>query len=122
MTRQYKAVDGTYVDQERWGWVVTYKDGTELHQFDKDNNVYNNFASIGDNVSKITMVNMVTNDSRSVTLPKGASVVHYYDNHIISPMVGEMTKTRSYVFGYELDGEQEVFSILPDDTIVTGVT
>lgn len=122
MTKQFKANDGTYVDQERWGWVVDYKDGTQLHQFDTETNNYNNFASIDqDKVSKITMVNFEKGDSRSVALPSGAKVVHYYDNLIQAPMGGELVHHRSYVYGYELDGKQEVFTILPDDTLVTGV-
>ena len=122
MIQQFLAKDGAYVDKERWGWVIDYKDGTQLHQFDTDTNTYNNFASIDqDKAAKITMVNFENDDSRSAVLPEGAKVVHYYDNIMAESQNGEFIHHRSYVFGYELDGKQEVSSILPDGTSVPGV-
>jgi hypothetical protein len=117
----FKAKDGTDVTPERWGYVITYLDGTKYHQFDKKNKKYNNFAGVKtDKVSNITMVNLESGESHSVDLPQGSRVIHYYDNIISAPMGGSVTHHRLYCFGYELNGNDKIYTILPDDTLIDG--
>lgn len=118
---QFKAKDGTNVDIERWGWIVTYSDGTLHHQFDIATGNYNNFGSIDlDRVSRITMFCFENNKTYAVDLPVGAKLIHYYDNIVQTPMGGTAIHHRLFCFGYELDGEKKLFTIIPTDVVVHG--
>lgn len=116
----YRAIDGSLVDRERWGWIVEYWDGTQLHQFDDATGEYNNFGSIDqDKVSSVKMHNF-SGEEYTIKIPNGARFIHYYDNIISQPLGGYPIHTRIYCFGYELNGRKTMFSILPDDSIVDG--
>lgn len=114
---KYRASDGSLVEHERWGWIIEYRDGTELHQFDGINQKYNNFYSIDQTkIHSVTMHNFAGKTHR-LLIPPGASFVHYYDNLITSDAKG-LNRTRIYCFGYQAGDISKLFSILPDDSIV----
>ena len=116
----FKAKDGTEIEQERWGWQVIYKDGSQHHQFDVASNTYNNFASIDlDKVQHVVMHNF-EGKSKILRIPEGAKLIHYYDNLISQPLGGSVTHHRLYCFGYETEDEKVIYTILPTDVIIRG--
>jgi hypothetical protein len=118
---QYTAQDGTLIDLEKWVWVVTYRDGSQHYQFDSSNGKYNNFASIDlASVAKITMLCPENGKTYTVEVPKGATLVHRYDNIIQQPLGGQMVKYRLYCFGYETEDSKKLFTILPTDVVIHG--
>lgn len=118
---QYKSHDGTIIELERWVWVVTYRDGSQHYQFDSSNGTYNNFGSIDlREVSRITMLCPENGKTYSVDVPKGATLVHRYDNIIQQPLGGTMVQYRLYCFGYETAESKKLFTILPTDIVIHG--
>lgn len=117
---QFRAKDGTDVEQERWGWIVTYSDGSLHQQFSPDG-TYNNFASIDlDRVARITMFCFENGKTYSVDLPKDAKLIHYYDNIIQQPIGGTAIHHRLFCFGYEVGDTKKIFTLLPTDVVVHG--
>lgn len=118
--QQFKAKDGTLVDRERWGWVVEYKNGSYLFQFNEGTGEYNNFASI--NLPEVDSIYMQNIEGKQfyLKIPAGAKLIHYYDNIIQSKINGQSTSYRLYCFGYELGKEKKIFTILPTDVVIHG--
>lgn len=115
---KFVAEDGTEVPIERWGFCVTYDNGDKHYQFDRENERYNNFRSIDlDRAIEITMINTTSNKKYSAEIPKGGTLVHYYDNIVQRDLYGNERHIRLYAFGYEMDGVRYVQTILPDDTL-----
>lgn len=113
--------DNEPITEETWQWVALYNDGTVLKQFDYETGEYHYFADIDtDKIIKLGMINRSTMQNYETDIPAGATPVHYYDNFIQQPLGGEQTQSRVYCFGYELDGETNLQSILPDNSLIKG--
>ena len=68
------------VELEKWIWGVVYKDGTELHQFDKDGN-FHRLAEINQKeVELFTMYESEGTGRYDIVMPEGARIIHKYRN------------------------------------------
>ena len=111
------------VQLEKWCWSVLYKDGTELHQFDKDGN-FHRLAEINQReVVLFTMYKAERNGRYDIIMPENARIIHIYKN-IHAHYFENFNKTvRIYMFGYrtgkdEKDFEYHYHFILPDDRMI----
>jgi len=109
------------VDVERWIWGVVYKDGSELHQFDKDGN-FHRLAEINQKeVVLFTMYKAEGSGRYDIVMQDGARIIHKYRN--IRPYYMDRF-VRVYMFGYRTGGgkgskfEYHYHFILPDDRVV----
>ena len=120
MEYKYKNEKGEIeiVNLERWIWGVVYKDGTELHQFDKDGN-FHRLAEINQKeVNLFTMYQAEGNGRYDIVMPEGARIIHKYRN--IRPYYMDHF-VKIYMFGYRTgkkDFEYHYHFILPDNRMV----
>lgn len=116
----FLAKTGEPVEIESWTWVAIYNDDSTLVQFDFATNTYHYFDEIEkDRVSKFGLVNTVTGKNTFLDIPKGAKLIHFYDNIIQNPIGGSTVHHRLYSFGYELKKDKVIKTILPNDFIIS---
>jgi len=115
---QYLDKEGNPVTPERFIWVVFYSNNERLMQFDTDG--YHYFDEIDQPM--VQAFGMVSSDGKQTikTIPKGAKLIHYYDNIVQQPMGGTAIHHRLYCFGYELGKEKVIWTVLPTDVVVEG--
>lgn len=119
---QYLDSDGQAVAPERWQWCVFYNDGTELCQFDSEKHEYHYFREIEqDKIEAFALVSLDGSKQIIRDVPSGAKLIHYYDNIIQQPINGPQVRSRLYCFGYDLDGDEKIWTVLPSDEVVEGV-
>jgi hypothetical protein len=111
---------GEPVEIEKWTWVAIYDDDSALVQFDFNKDIYNYFDDIQkEKVVKFGLVNTVTGKNTFLDIPKGAKLIHFYDNILQSPQGGSTLHHRLYCFGYELKKDKVIKTILPNDFIIS---
>ena len=107
-----------WVELERFCWGVVYKDGTELHQFDKDGN-FHRLAEINQKeVELFTMYESEGTGRYDIVMPEGARIIHKYRN--IRPFYMDKF-VKVYMFGYRTgkkEFEYHYHFILPDDRMI----
>lgn len=101
------------IEIERWAWVAKYKDGSELHQFDKDG-VFHKFAEINQAEVAVWVLYNTEDESKRIDIvcPDNAQLIHRYRN--IKPYWSEKF-IKCFMFGIE--GKLYNF-VLPDDNIL----
>ena len=103
---------------EKWIWGILYKDGTELHQFDKEGN-FHRLAEIDQKeVQLFTMYKAEGTSRYDIVMPEGARIIHKYRN--IKPFYMDKF-VKVYMFGYRTgkkDFEYHYHFILPNDRVV----
>ena len=108
-----------YAEPERWRWVATYTDGSELYQFDAQAEMYHQFREIDQSrLARFTMYTMF-DDPPKITIPwrEGRKLIHFYANTVSYSSDGSRSSSREYCFGYEENGHKVILHILPDDRI-----
>jgi hypothetical protein len=110
------------VELTEWAWLVIYKDGSTLKQFD-DNCRFHQFREIiKDNVSELVLYNTVDNNKSFILIvPEGSQIFHYYDTYCFNFGTTSERKVRIYVFGYKYKGVANYNYILPENKIVQSV-
>lgn len=91
---------GDPVELNQWVWLVVYKDGTQLKQFD-DNGVFHNFTKEVDQsqVAVLVVYNYKEPDKQvSVEVPEGAEL---FFGHRTSGTFPSTNKKRVCFFGYQ---------------------
>lgn len=115
--------DGEEVKEERWQWGVVYRDGTQLHQFNRTPQANGNgtFHRIGEiNQDEVVLFSLYKpdDDHKRIDIPfqKGMRLIHKYRN--IRP---EWSKVfiKVYMIGWKFEGKHSFIFVLPDDRIVT---
>lgn len=104
-----------YAEPERWRWVATYTDGTQLFQFDDNEGMYHQFREIEqERLASFTMYSRF-----DITIPwkVGRKLIHFYANTVSYSSNGSRSSSREYCFGYEENGHKVILHILPDDSI-----
>lgn len=122
-TMQYLDKDNNPIAPERWQWVAYYADGTTLFQFDPNVEIYHYFAEVEtDKVKSFGLISPRAGEIKSAIkiIPKNAKLIHYYDNIVHQPLNGAAVRYRLYCFGYEVNGEKKIWSVLPTDVVVEG--
>lgn len=114
------------VPLEAWSWHVVYKDGTQMHQFDRapDTNGkywFHQFNNIDQ--TKVIMFEMVsTKDPRlrfSIDVTKEMSQIFcFYRRSRLEVGTENEKHITFYVFGYVLGGKSVYHFILPDNRMV----
>lgn len=112
---------------ERWTWGVVYKDGSELHQYERPttvDGVFHQFAEIDrDNVVLFVMRNH-EGKRFDIAIKEGQQIFHFYRNKGIGTANDkgetEIKWNRVYVFGYKDHKTKHTayHFILPNDTLV----
>lgn len=126
--------NGTEVEVplEKWVWHVIYKDGTELHQFDKPEHDFTElggstrcaFHRIGevkmDQVAVFEMINTENPALRhSIEACDGMErFIHLYRRARLNIGTSDETHVTYYCFGYVLNGVPVYNFILPDGRII----
>lgn len=107
------------VELEKWAWGVTYKDGSELKQFD-DNGNFHQFAEINqDEVKMFTMYKTDPNENaRFDIICEDVQYFHFYRNFMLE---NATVKIKVYVFGWKdkKTGACSYNYIFPDDRILS---
>lgn len=111
---------------EKWAWHVVYDDGSELHQFDRDEDAdgkrwFHQFKEIDQSrVKFFEMVNVENPKLRysiDVTMDVG-QVFHFYRRSRLNIGTPQETKVCFYCFGAVVNGTSIYHFILPDNRIV----
>jgi len=108
------------VEQERWGWGVVYKDGSELHQFGNDG-IFHQFQEIDqEKVDMFVMYKLFDSDKRIDMPVENKQIFHFYRRFILSAATSEERRVNVYCFGYKdkKTGATAYHFILPDDRII----
>ena len=107
------------IPPERWAWGVIYKDGTTLHQFDRDG-IFHQIGEIDQDKAKtFIMYETGAKDNRvDIALPDGAKIIHKYRNFIFNFGTAKERKEKIYMFGFKVGNQTHYNYILPDDRIV----
>lgn len=112
---------------EQWAWRVTYKDETELYQYEMDvdaNNeaVYHQIGEIDmDNVQIFEMINTSDVNKRFSVIKSDEmkSLIHLYRRIHLNVGTQAETNLTIYIFGYVI-GTTSVYNfILPDGRLIT---
>lgn len=121
------------VQEEKWQWLVIYKDGTVLRQFDDTHplselgeNVFlfHQFQEVDhDNAQIFQMYSPLYQHKYTIILPEGAKPIHYYINSVFALGTPDQRRVRAYVFGYEIKSPtgrtiKKFHVITPDDELV----
>jgi hypothetical protein len=116
-TKKYTlASTGEEVSEERWGWGVVYKDGTELHQFGSQGDFHQVGEIVQENVHLFVMYKLDDPSKRiDLIVPQGAKIIHKY-RHIRPFYLAHFVKV--YILGYKKGDHYCYNFILPDDRIV----
>lgn len=108
------------VELEKWAWGVTYKDGSELHQFDKDG-IFHQFKEI--NQAEVKMFTMYNTDPNSnarfdILCEGEVQFFHFYRNFILE---NDTVRIKVYVFGWKEKetGASSYNYIFPDGRILS---
>ncbi|MFA5261426.1 MAG: hypothetical protein WC450_09380 [Candidatus Omnitrophota bacterium] len=111
------------VVEERWGWGVVYKDGSEARQFGLDG-IFHRFAEI--NQDEVKMFAMYRTDDQGkrfdIEVKDGMQIFHFYRNFCFDYLSECRKNYRVYCFGWKdrKTGAMAYFYIMPDDRIVSG--
>ena len=106
------------VELEKWCWGVAYKDGTELHQFDKSGNFHRLSEINQKDLELFTMYEAEGTGRYDIVMPEGARIIHKYRN--IRPFYMDKF-VKVYMFGYRTgkkEFEYHYHFILPDNRMV----
>lgn len=109
------------VKEERWGWGVVYRDGTELKQFG-DDGIFHRFAEIDQ--ERVAMFVMIKPDGTGrvdMPLPEGVQIFHFYRQLVLNANTPEEKRITIYCFGWKdkKTKAEHYHFILPDDRMVT---
>ena len=118
-----RQVDGKEVEEnvmlENWAWMVSYKDGTHLQQFD-DKGIFHQVGEIKqENVLLWSLYQTNGQNRIDLIIPQDKEVVliHKYKNYISS--ADETKSARVVCFGYKAKGQTAHYNfILPNDMII----
>lgn len=114
------------VEEERWGWGVVYKNGSELKQFG-DDGIFHQFQEIEQ--EKVEMFVMyrphtqtyVGGPDKRIDMPvEGKQIFHFYRNFVFAMGTPMERRARAYCFGWKdrRSGETVYNFILPDDRLI----
>lgn len=112
------------VQIERWRWVATYNDGSQLCQFDDYFGKFHQIKEIDQ--SKLVQFEMV-NDAgvrHAVKIKGNRRFIHFYRQVVLGYNTPAPVKVKLYCFGYQYNdwlgrSKKVINVILPDDRIVT---
>lgn len=108
---------------EQWVWVVQYNDGSELHQFEinqenQDEGVFHQVGEIKqEEVKRFILSKSDQSKNICIVVPEGAKLVHKYVN-VGMITGGKRYEAKTYVFGYKVGGQHFLNYILPNDLII----
>jgi hypothetical protein len=112
------------VPLEVYKWVATYKDGSELKQFDKETGIFHQVGEIQqDKLARFTMI--CTEEEKikhTISVPEGAKIIHKYNRYVFNAKRPDEIKLTIYIFGYKIGGHHHFNFILPDGNIVQNIT
>lgn len=109
------------VIRERWRWIVHYKNGTILRQFEDDTGIFHQFREIDQ--AKVESFQMVSDKNpEGINLlipPQGADLIHFYRN---VRLAGQSEWIKLYFFGWKIRDNrgrslQKLICIYPNDKI-----
>jgi agmatine/peptidylarginine deiminase len=105
------------IPQETWQWSVQNTDGTTLHQFDPQTQLFHQFREIDQSKLHVfQMVNKDTNEKYSVLFdPASMKLIHFYRNFMLE---NDTVRIRAYCFGYERYGQKVIFAIFPSGEVI----
>lgn len=110
---------GDIVNEERWGWGALYKDGTELHQFNKDNDSFHRIGEVvQENVKLWVLYEMNGTGRIDIVVKEGMKLIHKYTKGKLNVGSDAEREYHAYKFGYKLNGAYHFNYILPNNTIV----
>jgi hypothetical protein len=110
---------GEEVDEERWGWGALYKDGTELHQFDKTHKIFNQVGDVNQSEVRLWVLYELNGDGRiDIVVKEGMKLIHKYINARLDVGTDIERVVRAYKFGYKLNGTHHFTFVLPDNRLV----
>lgn len=107
------------VDLVDWVWEAKYKEGkADLKQYG-DDGIFHQIAEIDQRKLKVFVMRSIrTGHVTLMMFPKGAKLVHLYQNHILEYGSPDQRNIRIFVFGYELPDSKVIMAIMPDGSLV----
>lgn len=117
-------LQGEPVKVEKWRWVACFTDGSELKQFDIENNRFHSFAEIKETGKEVQSFKMVSENyprGFNLLIPVGADLIHYYRVTRLNIGTPQYREEKYYIFGWKINDNGRVFKrllkIYPDDYI-----
>lgn len=101
---------------QKWGWVVCYDDGTELHQFDFSTGVFHQFKEIDLKKPFIFKVVDLQGDKDPFIIlysPESMQLFFFYRRGILDVGGENQRKETIIIFGYKHTGVSHYFCIFP---------
>lgn len=112
----------TEVQLERWIWVVEYKDGSCLVQFDQ-NGTFHQIGEIDqDNVRAAALISVDTNQRIDIPWVDGMRLIHKYRNVVFNAFTEIERHVRVYIWGWKSGNEYVYIFVLPDDRLIISPT
>lgn len=114
------------VEQEAWGWIAIYKDGTHLAQFDKNTGLFHQFREIDvENLNVFALQKLDDTEGHTERLElhmnEDMKPIHYYERVILNAGTPLEKRVTLYCFGYEkqVDGKtfKSIMTIYPNGAI-----
>lgn len=106
------------IEKEKWEWVVIYKDGRKLRQFD-ERGMFHRLAEIEqEHVDIFGLENEEEKRGLTIKLPPGAKIIHKYRNVCMNFGTAQERRARIYMFGFKIGGESFINYVMPNGGIM----